>query len=254
MNEALKEPVLFEEEHKVVQKNTPYYDVKWAFVEDPARHNTWNWIAFFFSAFWLTYRKMYKPFIVLAIIEILWMIPFFLMDIPQWLHIPFYLIIALVAGRNANRWYYNYVTQVLNQARSLPAPKQSSYLLTKGGTNVGIMLGLNAVFFLLFFISLTALSSLPTETNVKDIVRLSDESYTLEALADEPTWKYVKKENRYHVVEFTGHDFSKNEDVRIVFHVYQDKQLFQWKQVYLNNKKLSEKDAKDYQMRIENNS
>jgi Protein of unknown function (DUF2628) len=254
MNEALKEPGLFEEEHRVVQKNTAYYDVKWGYVEEPTRNNTWNWAAFFFFSFWLTYRKMYKPFFMISTLQLLWMIPFFLMDIPQWFHLTFYVTIAFIVGRNANRWYFHYASTILKHAKTLPVPKQNAYLKIKGGTNPGMMLGLNALLGLLMFISFGFLSSMPTETNIKDVVRLSDEATLLETTMDKPGWTYVKKDGRYHVVEFSGYDSIKNEGVRIVFHVDKERDLFEWKEVYIDGKKLSEKKAKDYQLRIEKNS
>lgn len=251
MNEALKERVLFEEEHKVVQKNTEYYDVKWGYVEDPARNNTWNLAAFFFFSFWLTYRKMYKPFIVISTLQIIWMIPFFLVDIPQAFHLTFYVPVAFIVGKNANRWYFNYVTSISKQAKSLSVPKQPSFLKTKGGTNIGMMLGLNVILGLLMFLSFAFLSSMPTETNIKDVVRWSDEAVFLETTMDKWGWTYVKEEGPYHVVEFSGYDSIKNEGVRIVFHVYQERDLFEWKEVYIDGKKLSKKKAKTYQLQME---
>jgi Protein of unknown function (DUF2628) len=253
MNEALKEPVLFEEELTVVHKNTAYYDVKWGYVEDPTRNNTWNWAAFFFFSFWLTYRKMYKPFFIISILQVLWMIPFFLVDIPQWFHLTFYVTVAFIVGRNANRWYYHYVSTILKHARTLSSPKQNAYLKTKGRTSTGMMLGLNALLVFVMFTSFGLLSSMPTETNVKDVVRLSDEAIYLENTMDKPGWTYVQKEDRYHVVQFSGYDYSNDEDVRIVFHVNKERDLFEWKEIYIDGKKVSEKKAKDYQLRIEKN-
>lgn len=254
MNEALREPVLFEEEHKVVQKKTEYYDVKWGYVEDPTRNNTWNWAAFFFFSFWLTYRKMYKPFIVISILQLLWMIPFSIIDIPLWFYLTFYVTVAFIVGRNANRWYFNYVSSISKQAKSLTIPKQPAYFKTKGGTNTGMMLGVNAILGILLFFTLGFLSSLPTETNIKDVVRLSDEGIFLEDTMDKRGWTFVKEEGPYHVVEFSGYDSIKNEGVRIVFHVYQERDLFKWEDVYIDGKKLSEKKAKEYQSRVEDQS
>jgi hypothetical protein len=98
------------------------------------------------------------------------------------------------------------------------------------------------------------LSYLPTETNIKDVVRLSGEAETLEAFTDHPKWKYVKKEGRHDVIEFTGYDYSEKEDVRIVFYVYLDKYIYEWKEIYINGKKLNKKDAEDYELWIEDNS
>lgn len=208
--------------------------------------------AFFLFTFWLAYRKMYKPFFIISTFQLVWMIPFFLVDISQWFHVLFYLSIALVTGRQGNRWYYNYVSHVFKQTRSLSASQQKSYLKTKGGTNVGMMIGLNILLAVFFIISITLLASMPTETNIKDVVWWSDEATKLENSTDEPAWTYVKKESRYHIVEFSGFDIRKEEELRIVFHVYHDKDLFEWKDIFINGKKLSEKDAGEYQLEIKN--
>jgi Protein of unknown function (DUF2628) len=255
MNEAhLEEFISFEEQHKVVQKNTSYYDLKWKSVKNPAKENTWNWLAFFFTTFWLAYRKMYKLFFILVLIELLWAVPFYLVDMPAWVDIPFIIIISLIVGLNGNRWYFKHTSHVLEQAKSLSESQQDSFLQTKGGTHIGIMLGLNALAIIAYLILDFGLSYLPTETNVKDVVRISGEAATLEAFTDEPKWTYVKKEGRHHVVEFTGYDYTEKEDVRIVFFVYLDKQMYEWKHVYINDNKLSEKNAEDYEFWIEDNS
>lgn len=255
MNEAHQEELTsFEEQHKVVQKNIAYYDLKWRSVENPGKKNTWNWLAFFFSTFWLAYRKMYKPFFILVAIELLWAVPFYLVDLPAWLDLPFFAIISIITGWSGNRWYYNHTSHILKQARALPENVQESYIQTKGGTHVGIMIGLHALLIALYFAMDFGLSSIPTETNIKDVVRLSGEADTLETFMDNPEWKYVKKDSRHHVVEFTGYDYTEKEDVRIVFYIYLDKYMYEWQQVYINGKKLNEDDAEDYQLWIEDNS
>lgn len=255
MNEAHQEELTsFEEQHKVVQKNIAYYDLKWRSVKDPVNNNTWNWLAFFFSTFWLAYRKMYKPFFIIAAIELIWAVPFYLVDLPAWLDFPFYAAISLLVGWCGNRWYYNHSTHILKQARAFPASVQDSYIQTKGGTHIGIMLGLQALLIALFFAVDFGLSLLPTETNIKDVVRISGEAETLEAFMDNPEWKYVKEDGRHHVVEFTGYDYTEKEDVRIIFYVYLDKYMYEWNDIYINGKKLNKENAEDYELYIEDNS
>lgn len=89
------------------------------------------------------------------------------------------------------------------------------------------MLGLQALLIALFFAVDFGLSLLPTETNIKDVVRISGEAETLEAFMDNPEWKYVKEDGRHHVVEFTGYDYTEKEDVRIIFYVYLDKYMYE---------------------------
>ncbi|WP_299090969.1 hypothetical protein [uncultured Metabacillus sp.] len=63
----------------------------------------------------------------------------------------------------------------------------------------------------------------------------------------------MEKKDRYHVVEFKGYDYTEDEDVRILFHVFFDKLIYEWRDVYLNGQKLSEEEAIDYELWIEEN-
>ncbi|MGG1679711.1 DUF2628 domain-containing protein [Neobacillus sp. NRS-1170] len=245
-------PTLFAEQHKVVQINTSYYDSKWGSAQNPAKKNTWNWVAFFFPLFWLAHRKMYKWFLVFGLIGTLKLLPQHFSDNPIWGYIntPYYLVIAIIVGWFGNRWYYNHTSQVLKQAKALPESQKDAYLQKKGGTNIGMMLGLCALLYLFYFVADGVFYILPTETNVKTVVSMSDEGLALEFNTDEPRWKYVKREGDHHVVEFTGYDKSKKENLHIVFFVYFIEDSFEWKQIYINGKKLSKKEAEDYEFRI----
>ncbi|MFD2991264.1 DUF2628 domain-containing protein [Fictibacillus nanhaiensis] len=156
--------------------------MKWRSVEDPGKKNTWNWVAFFFATFWLAYRKMYKPFFIIAGLQLLWTVPIYFTDLPAWLDLPFYGIISIIVGSFGN----NHTNHVLKQARALHETVEDSYIQTKGGTHVGIMLGFHALLFALFFAMDFGLSFIPTETNIKDVVRISEEADTLEAYMDDP--------------------------------------------------------------------
>ncbi|KKI93485.1 hypothetical protein WQ54_04465 [Bacillus sp. SA1-12] len=238
---------------KVVQKNTSYYHLKWGSVSDPGKHNTWNWAAFFFTIFWLAYRKMYKLFFIFLGIELILTIPIYFVDMPEWLLYSFYPLVGIITGWYGNRWYNLHTVKILNEAQERPDSQQEPYIKTKGGAHLGIMFGLMA--FSLFFFLLTdfALAYVPTKTNIKDIVRYSDDAITLEVFTEDYRWNYVKEEDRYHVVEFKGYDYTEDEDVRILFHVFFDKQLYEWGDVYLNGEKLSKEEAIDYELWIEEN-
>ncbi len=72
-------------------------------------------------------------------------------------------------------------------------------------------------------------------------------------MTDNPTWKFVKKEQDYDVVEFTVYDYTKKKNVQIKFAVYFSEDYFEWQEVYENNKKLSEDELEEYQFYIEEN-
>lgn len=63
-----------------------------------------------------------------------------------------------------------------------------------------------------------------------------------------------KKEGRFDIVEFTGYDYEEKKDVKVKFAVYLDKQRFEWKEICLNDKKLNEEEAEEYQFYIEENA
>ncbi len=55
------------------------------------------------------------------------------------------------------------------------------------------MIGLYIIVGLVFGGATFGLSLLPTEPNIKNVVRSSGEGVTLEIMTDNPTWKFVKK-------------------------------------------------------------
>ncbi|BCD31975.1 hypothetical protein BC30102_5011 [Bacillus cereus] len=219
-----------------------YYDFKWGKVENPAQGNTWNWVAFFFPPFWLAYRKMYKLFIILMLLSVpsIFIPPF--IDIPDGIFLSIGLVLQLgmmiFTGWQGNRLYYKHAICILHKGDNMPDHEKAYYLQSKGGASFARMIGL---------------SLLPTEPNIKNVVRSSDEGFTLEIMTDNPTWKYVKKEKDYDVVEFTGYDYEEKKNVKIKFAVYFGEDYFEWQEVYENNKKLSEEELEEYQFYIEEN-
>jgi len=68
-NELAYNPSDFDNEERrwrdFVGKNYTYYKFKWLKGDHPERALTWNWAAFFLTIFWLGYRKMYQPLIII---------------------------------------------------------------------------------------------------------------------------------------------------------------------------------------------
>ncbi|KFM95646.1 transposase DDE domain protein [Bacillus clarus] len=54
---------------------------------------------------------------------------------------------------------------------------------------------------------------LNTNVYVKNVVCWSEEGETLESFTTNSKWKYIKKEDRHHVVQFIGYDNSEKEHV-----------------------------------------
>jgi hypothetical protein len=245
---VLQETISPQELHKVVQKNTAYYDFKWGKVENPAQGNTWNWVAFFFPYFWLAYRKMYKLFIILTLLSVPSIVVPPFIDISDGIYLSLNLVLHLgvmiFTGWQGNRLYYKHAVRILHKAY---------YLQSKGGASFVGMIGLQVIVGIVFGVATFGLSLLPTEPNIKNVVRSSDEGFALEVMTDNPTWKFVKKEKDYDVVEFTGYDYTEKKNVKIKFSVYFSEDYFEWQEVYENNKKLSEEELEEYQIYIEEN-
>ncbi|MBE7098460.1 DUF2628 domain-containing protein [Bacillus cereus] len=255
---VLQETISPQQLHTVVQKNTAYYDFKWGKVENPAQGNTWNWVAFFFPPFWLAYRKMYKLFIILMLLSVpSILIPPFI-DIPDGIFLSIGLVLQLgmmiFTGWQGNRLYYKHAVRVLHKGEAMPDHEKAYYLQSKGGASFAGMIGLQVIVTIVFGGAMFGLSLLPTELNIKNVVRSSGEGVTLEIMTDNPTWKFVKKEKDYDVVEFTGYDYTEKKNVKITFAVYFSEDYFEWQEVYENNKKLSEEELEEYQFYIEENS
>ncbi|WP_129691019.1 DUF2628 domain-containing protein [Gottfriedia acidiceleris] len=240
---------------KVVKNNTSYYGLKWDLVSDPAKKNTWNWAAFFFTLFWFAYRKMYKVFLLLSFIVTLWTVTYLIIDSPLWLEVLIYwvipLIISLLLGWHANRLYYLHISKLLKQTKSLPEKRRDYYIQNKGGTHVGIMIGLGCLLLFLDFVIVAVATYIPTSLNIVNTVAGTDEGIALEDYTDNPQWKVIEKRDRYYEVEFKGYDYSYNETVRILFNVYFYKDVYDWKKVYLNGKLLNDQEMEDYEKYID---
>ncbi len=151
---VLQEKISPQELHKVVQKNTAYYDFKWGKVENPAQGNTWNWVAFFFPPFWLAYRKMYKLFSILMLLSVpSILIPPFI-DIPDGIFLSIGLVLQLgimiFTGWQGNRLYYKHAVCILHKGENMPDHEKAYYLQSKGGASFAGMVGLHIIVGLVF--------------------------------------------------------------------------------------------------------
>ena len=107
-----------------VGKNAEYYKAKFRKfnvrgVETFAP--TWNWAAFFFTFWWMLYRKLY-----------LWAFLWFVLTF-----IPYFgLVFWIAAGIAGNYLYYRHVTTRIRNARSVqPSHQLPAVLMELGGVN-----------------------------------------------------------------------------------------------------------------------
>ena len=126
-----------------VQKNADYYLVKWKLMAETYSKTSWNWPAFLFGAFWLSYRKMYLYTFLFIATGIFTLIPF----------IGFILALALWIGLGlfGNYIYGQYVYKRLKEL-SLMAKNEDELkilVLQKGGVSVIAVIILTVLFLLL---------------------------------------------------------------------------------------------------------
>ncbi len=131
-----------------VQKNSDYYLVKWKLMAETYSKTSWNWPAFLFGAFWLSYRKMYLYTFLLILIGIFTLIPF----------IGFMLALALWIGLGlfGNYIYGQYVYKRLKEL-SLMAKNEDELkmlALQKGGVSVVAVIILIVLLLLLELIAI----------------------------------------------------------------------------------------------------
>ncbi|MFB7138753.1 DUF2628 domain-containing protein [Gottfriedia sp. NPDC056225] len=240
-----------EEYEKVVKTNQSYYGFKWGQVSDPTKKNTWNWAAFFFTLHWFAYRKMYKPFILLGFIVTVWIVSFLIFDLSVRMKIILYLVVPLgisfVLGWQGNRLYYHHVGKILKRSKKMSEKRREYYIQNKGGTHVGMLVGLISLLIISDVVIGTLATYIPTKYNITTSVAGTSEGFNLEDYTNNPNWKVLEKKDGYYVVEFKGFDYSYHENVRILFRVYFYKDVYDWEKVYLNGKLLNDQEMEDYE-------
>jgi ABC-type multidrug transport system fused ATPase/permease subunit len=144
LNSGLKtHPTASKEELEAfIQKRVYYYLPKWELLDHSMKRiapGTFNWAAFFFTTFWMAYRKMYLYTIVI------------------WITLAVFLTVAELAiggsggasaanagwfaalfffGRYGNSMYKNYVEMKIRQIKKTVTPEyQNQALKDCGGTN-----------------------------------------------------------------------------------------------------------------------
>jgi hypothetical protein len=136
-----------------VGAKSDYYLRKWApRLQDPAGETGMNWAAFFLTALWLAYRKMYKAtFLFYAAVVGLWlaqvgvfMFALGLPQVPPIVSLVVNLMICLVCGAFGNGWYLNHANRIIASIRRQGIEGESLRLALaqRGGTSLAAALGL----------------------------------------------------------------------------------------------------------------
>lgn len=168
-----------------------YYKDKWQMHDQPEKAISWNWAAFFLGIFWLGYRKMYQPIIIILGIYL----AFDFLEIVTNYHPAASMLVKVVPyaafallGMYGNALYYRHARKQINKI--LPYDPDHQLLSRKGGTSgkgVFAAIGLLAVYgLIIFFLLLNAYSGTiifgTTETsngvgNIKSNFDVTEEIY-----------------------------------------------------------------------------
>jgi Protein of unknown function (DUF2628) len=138
----------------VFGRRADYYLAQW---HGTAQRRS-NWAAFFFSALWLAFRRMYLLavllFGVVFAVSILEQPVFSWLghaDVPRVVDRAVDLVLAITCGASGNRWYFAHVRRLVARTRALALPEEAHLhaLVRRGGTRVS-----HAVAFLLGLLGL----------------------------------------------------------------------------------------------------
>ncbi len=156
-NDTLKDWATF-----VQSPHDTYYVEKWIAIEDNGK-DSFNIGAFFFGAFWMLYRKMYKESIIVMMLILLeTYLEGYIISIFEWweyevvLNLISSLTIATVIGFFGNRLYLNSTNQKIKELKVINR-EQSAYqsvLAYVGGTSwaaVAIGFSLYCLFFFILY-------------------------------------------------------------------------------------------------------
>ncbi|TJX14959.1 DUF2628 domain-containing protein [Tissierella creatinini] len=128
-----------------IGNNASYYISKFSDIKNSTNKNSWNWPAFLFSSYWLIYRKMYTPGLILAGVG------FFMSVFPIAGIIG--LGVSIYLGVMGNSIYLNYVEKEISNARNLNSINKQQLFNKRGGTSIGPVFGVMAVIFILALLS-----------------------------------------------------------------------------------------------------
>jgi hypothetical protein len=133
-----------------VSVNSKYYMRAFNSVKENSLNISWNWAAFWLSPYWFFYRKMYKIGSILLGANIFISI-FFMYSAPA---LAFMIFAAIWAaeGMFSNYLYMRYVQEEISIAQSMDSYQREQHFKQKGGTNVGVAIGVLAVYFIIAMI------------------------------------------------------------------------------------------------------
>jgi hypothetical protein len=136
-----------------VGRKANYYLRKWApRLESPQGDVGFNWAAFFLTAFWLGYRKMFRNVIVYffatiglsVFVELLFVFVFKSPAMPASVNLLMNVMVAVVCGGFGNTWYLAHARRKIAAARAqgFEGDQLLSAIADRGGTSLLCSIGL----------------------------------------------------------------------------------------------------------------
>ena len=125
-----------------IGKNQKFYQEKFRKMNTTGKNISWNWAAFFFSIYWMIYRKMYfKAAAFFVLISVASYTPY----------IGVVLNFAILIGISvyAHALYLDHIEQSMKKIDALSSGNKEEIIMKKGGTNLPAAMGIGIVHQLL---------------------------------------------------------------------------------------------------------
>jgi hypothetical protein len=199
-----------------VGTNYPYYNQKWK--KSREKKISWNFASFFLSMFWMGYRKMYLPVILMLAL-------FFIIDLL------FYFLnggqitdsmvnrmdssvtagISVMMGLYGNYFYYMHVKKKVHaiQSEGLPEEEKNTKLRKRGQTS-----WLGVLFVFISFLVYAFLSAMFFPTAEDKIATLKNGVYegfsdqtigeALDNSITNPDWQLIENDDGEEIIRLTG--------------------------------------------------
>lgn len=240
-----------------VDSNYSFYKNKWEAMERKGSSVSGNFAAFFLGVFWLGYRKMYKP--LLIIVGIYLLLDFLVIKVFNYQYSDSFidpidriigLITAIVLAIYGNTLYKQHVNKNVDKikAKNLTIEQEEIIAKQKGGRSwLGVLL--TAVIFFGYGI----VSVLLFPSNQDHIAYVKDGSFydyptvtvgeAFDDYFDDGSWEYVSDNTPYDIVTFTGEIFILgNHQVEVEFLLDYTTDSFEIREVIIDGISLTSDD------------
>lgn len=121
-----------------------------------------NWAAFFFAGFWLSYRKMYRLTVILfgslLLLSVVEAVVFELLlgypETPGGIDLFVGIGVGILCGSQGNAWYLRHAKQIIADVRERTpeGPARMQVLKQRGGTSILAALGILFIYFVAEFV------------------------------------------------------------------------------------------------------